>query len=186
MITTFKINDMIYFLIKNKYIFNKRNQIIEKYISKKDVTINEVEKTFFIVSKSDEKMIFSMYFWSQYVPFNNDFMLFCFIHYIFDNRIKHITNLFLIGNIREIFMYIRQLLFRNIYDHNNFNDDLDIDLDLLKSKVDGIIKEVDIEKELNISYPFIRSIYENNSKKDKKEIEQTQKENNTFCESIIE
>jgi len=186
-----KINDIIYFLLKNIEMVKQKNKIFDAYVrNNKELKISSIEKIFYKSGKNIRKILNQCVFWSDFLPFTLDFILFIGIYFIFEDKFTHIKNLLIIGNIREVFHYIRQLWYRNTVGYYNEEDFLDIEIEILIKKIDGIVLEKDLFRDLCEDYYLIINLYGKNIKIfeeneiDKNEIEVEQGENELFKKSF--
>lgn len=186
-----KINEIIFFLLKNIEMVKQKNKIFKEYqIYDKTIKISTIEKIFYKKEKTIEKLLIQLVFWSEFLPFTLDFILFVGIYFIFEDRFNHVKNLLIIGNPREVFHYIRQLWYRNTIGYYNEEDFLDIDIETMIKKINGIIIEEDSFKDINKNYKSITFLYENNKKvfnnyeKQSKTIEEIQSKNELFNKSL--
>ena len=124
-LTTIQINDIVYFLLKNiDYIYSK-NDILNLYFMQNknsDITIYECQ--FYLTRIDIFRTLEQIFFWSQYVPFTQEFLLFTSIYYIFKDKFKYIKNLLIIKNTKEVFHFVRQLYYRNTVGYYNEYDEL--------------------------------------------------------------
>ena len=184
-LTTISINDIIYFLLQNIEIINFKNEIFNIYIkNNKDININKYEKEFYIICVDTMMVLKQTVFWSIYIPFNQEFLLFAMIYYIFRDKQEYIKKLLIIENTREIFHYIRQLFYRNTVGYYNENDELDYDYAKIK-KMDGIVSDDDLLEDLNEEYQVIENVFIKNqaSFKNRMEPELIEKEQEKTTES---
>ena len=186
-----KINDIIYFLLKNIEMVKQDNKIFDAYVrNDKELKISSIEKIFYKSGKKIRKILNQCVFWSEFLPFTLDFILFIGIYFIFEDKFNHIKNLLIIGNVREVFHYIRQLWYRNTVGYYNEEDFLDIEIETLIKRIDGIVLENDSFKDLYEDYYLIINLYKKNIKIfeeneiDKNEIEVEQGENELFKKSF--
>lgn len=184
-----RINDIIYFLLRNMELIKQKNKIFDVYIrNNKEINISTVEIVFFKSKSKTRTILDQIIFWSDYTPFNQDFLLYCSIYFIFEDKFDYIKNLLIIKNSREIFHYIRQLWFRNTVGYYN-EEDFDFEIDILIKKIEGIVLEEDLSKNLNEDYYFISDIYIKNKKafenlQNNKFIEKEQIDNEIFKKSF--
>ena len=186
-----KINDIIYFLLKNIEMVKQKNKIFDAYVrNNKELKISSIEKIFYKSGKKIRKILNQCVFWSDFLPFTLDFILFIGIYFIFEDKFNHIKNLLIIGNVREVFHYIRQLWYRNTVGYYNEEDFLDIEIETLIKRIDGIVLENDSFKDLYEDYYLIINLYKKNikifegNKIDENKIEVEQEENELFKKSF--
>ena len=185
------INEIIYIFLKNINIIKHKNLILEDLYLKNMLT--QYEKYIF-KNKSLIIIIHILKKHSINMPFTKNYIILCFIYMIFIDNLNYINKLIIMGNIKEIFYFIKGTFYRNLYGYYNIHEDLEIyNLEQFKKNKNIIIntKKEKIEK-IN-KYPLINKIFllnnlnnkiKNNYIKEKEYVNTTQQINTIFLSNI--
>ena len=185
------INETIFYLLKNFHDINYKEIVIRNF--QENYHFTDLENQFFLEMENINVIMNMLQFWLLYIPFTNEFVIFTIIYYLMVDNIEYIRKLLIIGNISEVFHYIKGIFYRNIYGYYNvINDIFSYDLKTLELSIiiEGFVKGKDLLKDLNKEYNIINTIFKRNKKNKHLEfdfINEKQKNNYTFknlCKSV--